>query len=113
MSHNACVYFMVNERNTVLYIGVTSDLARRVAEHKLGRSAFTHRYRCTKLVYLEVCDSIVDAISREKQLKNWRRAWKDDLVGRTNPEWCDLAPSIGVTAEVVAQLRSETERRLG
>lgn len=84
---------------------MTSDLVRRVAEHKLGRSAFTNEYQCAKLVYFESGDNIADAIAREKQLENWRRAWKDDLVAQINPDWDDLAPSVGVTAEVLAHVR--------
>ena len=105
MTREAYVYFMTNQRNNVLYIGVTNDLLRRVAEHKLGRHAgFTQRYRCTKLVYYEVDESIVAAIQREKQLKNWRRSWKDDLVASINPQWDDLAPGIGLTRDVLLSL---------
>ena len=89
-----------------LMIGVTNDLLRRVAEHKLGhQSGFTQKYRCTKLVYFEAGDSIVAAIEREKQLKNWRRSWKDDLVVSMNPTWQDLAPGIGLTTDVLASVR--------
>ncbi|MFT4227012.1 GIY-YIG nuclease family protein [Micropruina sp.] len=103
MSRDAYVYLMTNKRNTVLYIGVTNDLVRRVAEHKLGlQRGFTQRYQCTKLVHFEADDSIVAAIQREKQLKNWRRAWKDELVTSTNPSWTDLGPDIGVTPEILA-----------
>ena len=105
MSKDGYVYLMTNTHDTVLYVGVTSDLLRRVAEHKLGRQpGFTKRYRCTKLVYVEAGDSIAAAIQREKQLKNWRRAWKDELVASLNPSWADLAPSIGLTADVMAEL---------
>ncbi|MBK8446785.1 MAG: GIY-YIG nuclease family protein [Micropruina sp.] len=108
MVREAFVYLMSNVRNNVLYVGVTNDLLRRVAEHQLGRQpGFTQRYHCTKLVYYEVGDSIVAAIEREKQLKNWRRAWKDDLVAAMNPSWEDLAPSIGLTPEVLAAIRRD------
>jgi len=70
MTRQAFVYFMTNARHNVLYIGVTNDLLRRVAEHKLGRQkGFTKRYHCTTLVYFEAGESVVAAIQREKQLK--------------------------------------------
>ena len=111
MSRDAYVYLMANVRHTVLYVGVTTDLNRRVAEHKLGlQQGFTQRYRCTTLVYFETGDSIVAAIQREKQLKNWRRAWKDELVATVNPTWADLAPGIGVTPDVLAAVRETPVR---
>ena len=87
------VYFMANARNTVLYLGVTNDLARRVQEHKdrLDPKSFTANYNVNKLVWHEAHDSIIAAIAREKQLKNWKRAWKDALIAEMNPEWKDLA----------------------
>lgn len=105
MSRDAYVYLMSNVGNNVLYVGVTNDLIRRVAEHKLGRQpGFTQRYRCVKLVHFEAGDSIVAAIQREKQLKNWPRQWKDELVASSNPTWVDLGPSIGVTPQILAEL---------
>ena len=88
---NACVYILTNNTNTVLYIGVTNDIARRVYEHKNGLlPGFSKRYKLRKLVYCESCTSITDAIKREKQLKAWRRAWKEDLINSINPQWKDL-----------------------
>ena len=87
------VYFMANVHNTVLYIGVTSNLEKRVWEHKNGahKDSFAFKYKCRKLVYYEAYGGIKTAIAREKQLKNWKRAWKDSLVAKENPNWRDLA----------------------
>lgn len=82
---------MTNRPRGVLYIGVTSGLAERVTAHREGRgSAFCRRYNCTRLVLAEPHDTIDAAITREKALKAWRRAWKDRLVEESNPEWQDL-----------------------
>ena len=91
MSKKGYVYIMTNKRNTVLYIGVTSNLIKRVYEHKTGApEGFTKRYRCHKLVYYETFDSIEEAIRREKYLKGKRRSFKVELIERVNPEWRDL-----------------------
>ena len=84
---------MANAHNTVLYVGVTNDIERRVKEHKehLDPRSFTARYNVEKLVWYEAHDSIIAAIAREKQLKNWKREWKDALISETNPERRDLA----------------------
>ena len=89
---NYHVYFMANNRNNVLYIGVTSNLERRVYEHKssLNKACFTHRYNCHKLVYFENFNDVKYAIAREKQLKNWKREWKNELINKENPNWRDL-----------------------
>lgn len=88
------VYIMSNQRRTVLYIGVTNDLERRVAEHKSHMfKGFTDRYNATDLVYFETCGRIDDAIAREKQLKGWSRQKKEALVERLNPNWLDLSAS--------------------
>jgi len=86
------VYFMTNIHNTVLYIGVTSNLEKRISEHKSGinKNSFTYRYNCNKLVYYEIYRDIKSAIEREKELKKWRRAWKNELVAKENPDWLDL-----------------------
>ena len=82
---------MANENNTVLYTGVTNDLARRVYEHKNGLgSAFVKRYNAHKLVYYELGDDVYSAITREKQIKGGSRQKKIDLVNSTNAEWKDL-----------------------
>ena len=86
---------MTNHTNDVLYIGVTNNLSRRLYEHKNHLlQGFTANYNATKLVYVETCNSIVDAIRREKQLKAWRRAWKRELVTAQNPHWQDLSKDI-------------------
>jgi putative endonuclease len=85
-----CVYIM-SSNSGVLYLGVTSDLERRVAEHKAATSGFAARYRCRRLVFYECCDSIKAAIAREKQLKGWRRSKKAALISSLNPRWEDLS----------------------
>ena len=90
------VYILTNKSNRVLYIGVTNDLARRILEHKQKRiKGFTQKYNCTKLVYFEETKYIHDALRREKQLKNWHRAWKIDLITEDNPNWDDLSETFG------------------
>lgn len=87
------VYIMANAHNTVLYVGVTNNIERRVMEHKEHRNpgSFTARYNVEKLVWHEAHQSIDAAITREKQLKEWKRAWKERLIREMNPEWKDLA----------------------
>ena len=97
MKNIGYIYMMTNASNNVLYVGVTNDLSRRVAEHAEGRgSIFTHKYNCGKLVYFEVFSDIEQAIAREKRLKNWRREWKNKLVESINPDWHDLGPEIAL-----------------
>lgn len=85
------VYILTNKPNGTLYIGVTSDLPKRIAEHKAKVvPGFSAKYGLDKLVYYEVADSIEAAIVREKQMKEWQRAWKVKRVLQTNPEWRDL-----------------------
>lgn len=85
------VYIMTNEKNTSFYIGVTNDIIRRVYEHKNDLiDGFTKRYRLHKLVYVEQTELLTDAIVREKQLKNWRRDWKINLIRKINPDFRDL-----------------------
>ena len=84
-------YIMTNRSRGVLYIGVTADLAARVAQHRAGEgSDFCRRYRLTRLVLAEHHDTIEDAIGREKLLKTWKRSWKIELVEAANPMWRDL-----------------------
>ncbi len=86
------VYILTNKSNKVLYIGVTNNLERRVFEHKNKLvKGFTERYNLTKLVYYEVTNDIHSAMEREKQLKNWHRDWKMNLIGSFNPAWRDLS----------------------
>ena len=83
---------MTNRRKGILYIGVTRNLLGRVLQHKEQKiSGFTTKYNCTKLVYYEEYSLAMDAIKREKNLKKWKRAWKDNLIEKMNPEWKDLA----------------------
>ena len=89
--HRYFVYLMTNAHNTVLYVGVTNDLTRRVFEHYNGESTFTAHYRLHKLVYFEEYQWIQDAIAREKQLKAGSREKKLDLIREHNPQWLNLA----------------------
>jgi putative endonuclease len=93
---------MANKTNTTLYLGVTNDLQRRVSEHKAKRNkGFSEKYNCDKLVYFESGEYLVGAIEREKQLKNWKREWKNQLIEKCNPDWEDLSDSIEVTKEMI------------
>ena len=86
-----CVYILASDRNGTLYVGVTSDLARRISEHRTDVvDGFTKRYEVHRLVYIELHDTMSEAILREKQIKTWRRAWKLELIERGNPDWRDL-----------------------
>ena len=92
---------MTNKSNTVLYLGVTNSILRRIAEHKIKlNSGFTERYNCNKLVYYESSNSMIDAIRREKQLKNW----KNELINTFNPSWKDLSKDIGVTNDLIKEI---------
>jgi len=91
MKNDSYIYILTNEYNNVLYIGVTSDLIKRVWEHKNKfREGFTKKYSLNKLIYYEVACDIESAINREKQLKTWRRKWKLDLIKEFNPTFEDL-----------------------
>ncbi len=88
------VYILASARNGTLYIGVSGDLVRRVAQHKaLAVPGFTRRYNVTTLVYAERFADVREAIAREKQLKGWNRAWKVRLIEASNPDWADLDPT--------------------
>ena len=85
------VYIHCNERRGVLYVGVTSDLSRRMTEHKSKLvPGFTQTYGVSRLVYCEEYDSVQDARARERSLKRWRRDWKFQLIEKSNPQWDDL-----------------------
>jgi len=87
-----CVYILASKRYGTLYVGVTSDLSRRVDIHKADAiDGFTKRYGVHLLVYAEFHETMEDAIAREKQLKKWRRAWKIELIQRDNPDWSGLS----------------------
>ena len=95
MIHSGYIYIISSCKNGTLYIGVTSDLKRRIWQHKNNEIAgFTRRYGIKTLVYYEVLRSMNDAISREKQMKKWKRAWKIELIEKENPEWKDLFEEI-------------------
>jgi len=90
-NHDYCVYIMTNKNNTVLYTGVSNDLLRRVAEHKVRKGGkFTSKYKITKLVYYECGNDVIAAIEREKQIKAGSRQSKVNLINEINPEWQDL-----------------------
>jgi putative endonuclease len=85
------VYIMTNRPNGTLYVGVTNDIVRRTYQHRTGAIiGFTKRYGLHDLVYFERHDDIRSAIQREKNIKEWPRAWKTRLIGHSNPEWRDL-----------------------
>lgn len=85
------VYIMTNRRDGTLYVGVTSDIARRAWEHREGIiDGFTKKYGLKRLVYMERHEDIANAIRRETRLKHWPRAWKVRLIHATNPDWNDL-----------------------
>lgn len=91
------VYIITNTYHTVLYIGVTNNLVRRIYEHKHKmQKGFSAAYKLSKLVYYEQFSDITQAIEREKQLKKWNRAWKEHLINRANPSWRDLYDEVCV-----------------
>jgi len=88
---NPAVYIMANKQNGTLYTGVTSNLIKRVYEHKHAASpGFTEKYECKLLVFYEIYESMLDAIAREKQIKAGSRKKKLLMIEKINPEWCDL-----------------------
>ncbi len=91
MLRQGFVYILTNKYNTTFYIGVTNNLYRRIHEHKSSLiDSFSKKYNLTKLIYFEEFPSIKEAIKREKQLKNWHRNWKINLVKKDNPTYNDL-----------------------
>ena len=89
---NYYIYLLTNLHNKVMYVGITSDLIRRIHEHKTGSvEGFTSKYNLAKLVYFEQTTDVTSAITREKQIKKWRREKKNRLVEELNPEWRDLS----------------------
>ena len=87
------VYILTNYSRTVLYIGVTNDIERRVREHKqkINPKSFTKQYQANLLMWFETHSDVKEAIKREKLIKKWRRKWKVDLIEKNNPEWADLS----------------------
>ncbi len=95
INRQPCVYLLASKRNGTLYTGVTSDLVKRVWEHKQHLvDGFTKRYGVDQLVWYEVHETMESAISREKAIKEWKRSWKLQLIESFNPEWKDLYGSV-------------------
>ena len=88
------VHIMASATGRALYIGVTTDMSRRVAEHRAGQVAHTAKYRINRLIFVEHFEAAPDAIVREKQLKVWRRSKKIFLINQANPNWRDLSGEI-------------------
>jgi putative endonuclease len=87
-----CVYILASRRNGTLYVGVTSDLTKRITVHQTDTvDGFTKKYQVHTLVWYEAQDTMLNAILREKQIKKWRRSWKLELIEKFNPEWRDLS----------------------
>ena len=107
-----CVYILASRRHGTLYIGVTSDLATRIHQHREGLiKGFTSRYGVAKLVWFEMHDTMNAAIMREKRIKKWNRDWKLNLIERANPGWDDLA--IGFGFEPIASAKIMDSRLCG
>ncbi len=95
MERQPCVYMMASQRNGTLYIGVTSNLIKRIWEHKTNVvEGFTKKYGIHLLVWYEVHETMGSAIQKEKALKKWQRKWKIDLIESLNPDWKDLYKTI-------------------
>jgi len=95
MNRQPAVYILANKRNGTLYVGVTSDLIKRIWQHKNNVvKGFTERYSVHQLVWYELHETMESAIRKEKMLKNWKRAWKLELIERSNPNWKDLYGTI-------------------
>ena len=89
------IYILASRKHGTLYMGMTSDLGRRMEQHRLGRgSEFVKQHGITRLVYVEPYDNPLDAIKREKQLKRWKRDWKIALIEKDNLDWSDLSKLI-------------------
>ena len=90
-----CVYILASDRNGTPYVGVTSDLPKRIWEHRNGvAEGFTKKFGVHRLVYAESHDTMEAAILREKRVKEWKRAWKIELIEKANPQWRDLYDSL-------------------
>jgi putative endonuclease len=89
------VYLLASQKNGTLYAGVTSDLVRRVHDHRNGLvEGFSKRHQVHHLVWFDSTDSVEAAIQREKQVKNWKREWKVQMIQKANPDWLDLYESL-------------------
>ena len=97
MKENFYVYILSSQTRGTLYVGVTSNLTKRVYEHKNGLvEGFTKKYGVHRLVYYEIAKDAETALSRERQMKKWNRAWKLRLIEEQNPEWADLFDSLTI-----------------
>jgi len=95
MSKIPCVYILASKPNGTIYTGVTSDLVKRIWQHKNKKSeGFTKKYNVSLLVWYESSETIENAIIREKRIKSWKRQWKIELIEKENPNWIDLYDSI-------------------
>lgn len=95
---SAYIYILASKRNGTLYTGVTTDLIKRIYQHKMKEiKGFTSRYGVDQLVYYEIYDDVCDAILREKRIKKWNRAWKLKLIEEMNPKWKDLYETFSFT----------------
>lgn len=94
MARQQYVYILASRRNGTLYTGMTNDLRRRLEQHRGGWSDFTRRYGVRTLVYFEVHDDRLIARQRERNIKEWKRAWKLSLIESVNPDWLDLSGDI-------------------
>ena len=95
MKVQPCVYLLASSRKGTLYVGVTSNLVKRIWEHKNDAvEGFTQRYQVHNLVWYEQHEAMESAIAREKAIKAWKRDWKLELIENTNPQWEDLYPDI-------------------
>ena len=89
------VYIVASRKDGAIYVGVTNDIVRRIYQHRTKTiQGFTSKYNITRLVWFEIYDDPISAISREKELKKWKRAWKVQLIEAQNPQWNDLYESI-------------------
>ena len=95
MNKQPCVYLLASKRNGTLYVGVTSDLVKRVWEHRNHVvDGFTKKYSVCHLVWYEVHETMESAIQREKSIKEWQREWKIKMIEQTNPDWDDIYGSL-------------------
>jgi len=91
------VYILSSERNGTLYVGITNNIARRLAEHEARiADGFTKKYNIKQLVHIEEFSTAYDAIEREKCIKRWKRSWKTRLIEEHNPEWNDLSDHLAI-----------------
>ncbi len=108
-----CVYILASKPYGTLYIGVTSNLIARLHQHRSGETpGFTKRYSVHRMVHFEMLDTMEDAIAREKQLKNWHRQWKINLIEDCNPQWADLAVGLGFEPLALTQAAKWTLKQV-